>query len=138
MQQAIRELLKEEGLYSNSEDSNNEGDKEEQKAGGAKRGRKAIPEKWTRVISVRSDDLTNIKTYELASELLLDSSFDVSSSTRGRTAVWKPLFWPPHFKKEHADFTPDLYSNSNADLIKLGEQLSKFRLKLRQAAHKAI
>ena len=90
------------------------------------------------MISVRSDDLKNIKTFELASELLLDSSFDVSSSTKGKSANWKPLFWPPHFKKEHADFTPDSYSQSDADLIKLGEQLSKFRLKLRQAAHKAI
>ena len=53
MQQAIRELLKEEGLYSDSDDSNKEEVSEEQKSVAAKRGRKAIPEKWTRVISVR-------------------------------------------------------------------------------------
>ena len=74
MQEYIRQLLKEEGLYSNSEDSN--GDDQEQAVAGpsAKRGSPRIPDKWTRVISVHNDDLSNIRTYDLGPELLMDAS----------------------------------------------------------------
>ena len=40
-------------------------------AGTKSRGRKKIPERWTRVISLEQDDLENVKTYELASDLIL-------------------------------------------------------------------
>ena len=36
-----------------------------------KRGRPALPELWTRVISVSHDNLAALKTYELRSDLLL-------------------------------------------------------------------
>ena len=56
MQQYIRELIQEEGLdlESQSSDDDNNQDEDKQKT---KRGRKKIPEKWTRVISIHSDDL---------------------------------------------------------------------------------
>ena len=75
MQQCIRELIKQEGLDLDSNDSQEEEKDDEEEKQPARRGRRAIPEKWTRVISVKSDDLTNIRTFELASELLLDQSF---------------------------------------------------------------
>ena len=87
---------------------------------------------------MKSDDLENIKTYELASELLLDSSFAVANQSGSRTSIWKPLFWPPHFKKEHADFNLEGNLQSDANLIKLGEQLSTYRYRLRQEALKAF
>ena len=137
MQQAIRELLKEEGLYSDSDDSNKGEEDKEVKASG-RRGRKAIPEKWTKVISVKSDDLSSNRTYELASELLLDSSFGTSESSKGQASIWKPVFWPPHFKKEHKDFSLDGNVQPDADLIKLGEKISAYRSKLKQDACKAL
>ena len=36
-----------------------------------KRGRRKIPEQWSRVISLSTDDLTNLKVFELAPDLLL-------------------------------------------------------------------
>ena len=71
MQQYIRELIKEEGLGLSS-DEEEEKENEEQQQG--RPGRKKIPERWTRVIAVHSDDLTNLRTYELGPELLLDAS----------------------------------------------------------------
>ena len=72
MQQYIRELLKEEGLHQDSEDSDREQEKVKIGERQTKRGRPAIPDKWTRVISIRSDDLEKIRTFDIGSELLLD------------------------------------------------------------------
>ena len=83
----IRELIKEEGLedlYLSSDESDNEENKQKQKG---KRGRPSVPEKWSRVINVHSDDLTSIRTYELASELLLDKNLVPLQS------VDKPTEW---------------------------------------------
>ena len=79
--------MKEEGLYSDSEDSVEEQKVEEEKNQPSKRGRKAIPEKWNRVISVMKDDLSTIRTFELAPERLLDQSFNVPRPV-GRPAAW--------------------------------------------------
>ena len=106
MQQYIRELIQEEGLdlesQSSDEDQNQDEDKQK-----TKRGRKKIPEKWTRVISIHSDDLSNVKTYDLGPELLLDASMGDISHGRGRPPDYKPLFWPPHLKKQQMSFSTD-------------------------------
>ena len=39
--------------------------------GSKKRGRRKIPEQWSRVISLSQDDLTNLKVFELAPDLLM-------------------------------------------------------------------
>ena len=69
----IRQLLKEEGLYSDSEDSSDKNLNEDVVAQPKKRGRPTIPDKWTRVISIHNDDITIIRTFELGPELLLDA-----------------------------------------------------------------
>ena len=59
MQRLIRELIMEEDL----DISSIEGDQDEEakkETTQTKRGRKAIPEQWTRVISVFGDDLTKV------------------------------------------------------------------------------
>ena len=38
------------------------------------RGRPRIPERWTRVISLKDDDLEGLKVYELATDLLLGAA----------------------------------------------------------------
>jgi hypothetical protein len=103
MQQYIRELLKEEGKESSSEEDKGQPGREESKAP-AKRGRPKIPERWTRVISVHSDDLSTLRTYELGPELLLDQSLGASQENRGEAQDWRPLYWPPHIKKQQLDF----------------------------------
>lgn len=72
MQQCIRELIKEEGLDIDSDDEDDENPPEHSEDQ-PKRGRKKIPERWTRVISIHSDDLNDIRTFELGPELLLDA-----------------------------------------------------------------
>lgn len=95
----IRELLKEEGLHQSSEEDEEEPDKEEESKAPLRRGRQAVPERWTRVMSIHKDDLSNIKTYELPSELLLDQNLVGAAQSRGRPAASSVIFWPPHIKK---------------------------------------
>ena len=39
-----------------------------------KRGRRRIPEKWSRVINLSTDDLCNLRVFELAPDLLLGNA----------------------------------------------------------------
>ena len=45
-----------------------------------KPGRPAIPEKWTRVISFKNDDLENPKTHIIANDLLLVTGFQAEEA----------------------------------------------------------
>ena len=61
-----------------------------------KRGRKRIPEKWTKVITLSTVDIHNIKTYEIASDLLMAPN--LPKQTIGRpNKNWRPYFWPKLF-----------------------------------------
>ena len=124
MQQCIRDLLKEEGLEQDSDDPNEEQKDPDCSTQTKKRGRPFIPERWTRVISVHNDDLSQIQTYELASDLILDSSVAVVSHTRGRPPQWNPIFWPPHVKKQNIDKTIAGNELDREALQQLGEKLS--------------
>ena len=99
MQMYIRELLKEEGLHQSSEEDEEEPDREEESKVQRRRGRQPVPERWTRVMSIHTDDLSNIKTYELASELLLDQNLVGAAQSRGRPAASSVIYWPPYIKK---------------------------------------
>ena len=48
-----------------------------------KRGRKKIPEKWSWVISLSTDDLSNLKVFELAPDLLLGNAM-IGTLSRGK------------------------------------------------------
>ena len=65
----------------------------------SKSERKKIPEKWSRVISLNKDDLTNLRVFELGSDLTLSNSM-VATMTRGKKMKkWSPLFWPEVYEK---------------------------------------
>ena len=104
-QKMIRELIEEEGLDLSSVDEEEEKDHARSGQTKAKRGRTPFPEKWTRVISIYKDDLSKVKAFDLGPELLFDQSLGGISQGRGRPAEWKPIFWPPHLKKQDLDFT---------------------------------
>ena len=94
MQQYIRELIQEEGLDLESQSSEEE-QEQDGDAKKTKRGRKKIPERWTRVISIHKDDWADIRTYELGPELLLDQSLSGTTAAAGKISNWRPLYWIP-------------------------------------------
>ena len=96
MQQYLRELQKEENEEPSSDEPYQEEEiKDEVPAAKSKRGRKPIPEKWTRVISVYHDPLNAVRSFDLGPELLLDASLGPIPQGRGRPVNWKPIYWPP-------------------------------------------
>ena len=69
------------------------------------RGRARIPERWTRMISIFGDDLSQVKCYELATDLLVDNAMDKAPTKKRNEAEWKPLFWPKEFTISDHDHT---------------------------------
>jgi hypothetical protein len=49
----------------------------------SKRGRPKIPEQWTRVINITTDDIENLRVYPLATDLLFGNAMK-GKVTRGR------------------------------------------------------
>ena len=88
MQQYLRELQKEENDDLSSDEPYQEEEKDQIPAAKSKRGRKPIPEKWTRVISVYHDPLDEVRSYDLGPELLLDASLGPAVAGRGRPINW--------------------------------------------------
>ena len=83
------------------------------------------------MICIHSDDLSNLRTFELGPELLLDKSLGEPKPTKGRPPDWKPIFWPPFIKKQQVEFKVANNELSRDRLAKYGEQISKVREKLK-------
>ena len=71
----------------------------------SKRGRPKISEKWSRVISLSTDDLSNLRVFELAPDLQLGGAMS-KAITRGKILKnWEPIFWPENYLKKGHDMT---------------------------------
>ena len=57
------------------------------------RGAKKVPEQWTHVVSLIRDNLLKIKTYSVASDLLMLPGIQ-DPVDQEREKGWKPLFIP--------------------------------------------
>ena len=63
------------------------------------RGRPKIQEQWSRVICISDDDLTNIRSYDLAPDLLLSDGMKFTAARGKAQTDWQPLFWPDEYVK---------------------------------------
>ena len=86
------------------------------------------------MISIHSDDLTKVKTYDLGPEFLLDAGMGSVNHGPGRPPNWKPLFWPPHIKREQMEFKTSENQLTDQQLFEYGKKLSEIRAKLRTKA----
>ena len=74
------------------------------------RGRKKIPDKWTRVISVSHDKPEDIAVYEVAVDIeTKDERLQHLRLDRMSKKVWKPLFHPKQYAEEHAGMQMEQY-----------------------------
>ena len=64
-----------------------------------RRGRKRIPEQWTRVISMRKDDPAKLKTYLLQQDLDIADSMARPPNERFHGKIYEPIFWPDEWVK---------------------------------------
>ena len=97
------------------------------------RGRPPVPAQWTKVISLGHDNLEKLRTYDLATDLLMAPSLPGLPTTR-REKHWAPIFSSQMFVKEHKDLTLPNYQLRERRLKALGKQFSECRKSFRDAA----
>ena len=98
------------------------------------RGRLRIPEQWSRVICLNTDDLDDLKVHLLAPDLLLANAMR-STATRGKAqAQWKPIYWPDIYVKEGHSMKVDENQLDESTLSKLAKKVTKFRKVQRERA----
>ena len=97
------------------------------------RGRRRIPEQWTRVISVHHDDLSAIKLVALADDLKLATGYP-SSILGNITGQWRPLFHPRKFAEENPLMSLDRFSLSFEELKEQAELVTRRRAQITQRA----
>ena len=96
------------------------------------RGRPRIPEQWTRVLSLDRDNLENLKTFQLAQDLLMA---DGVPKPKGKVKEeWRPYFLAVQFLKENPRPTAEDFKLSDEELVQLGQLVSKERARLRDKA----
>ena len=67
-----------------------------------KRGRKKILEQWTRVISISKDSPEDLKVFEIETDVKSkDERLVYPRQVRSSQDVWKPIFYPKQFVKDH-------------------------------------
>ena len=100
----------------------------------SKRGRPAVPEMWTRVISLQRLDLESIKLFQVNSDLLMEDALPKVPPKKRREALWAPLFLPSQWKEEHAGATLANYALTQTAFKKLCNQVVQMRQQLRSRA----
>ena len=78
------------------------------------------------MISINGDDLSRLKVYELASDLLLGSAL-AGTHGRRRDKNWQPLFSSNQFAEEHGDIALEDFQLSQRRLHDYGVKISNAR-----------
>ena len=73
------------------------------------------------MISIFGDDLTQVKVYDLATDLLVDNAMDKAPTKRRNETEWKPLFWPKEYAVSEHDHTLEGNTLSTAKLRTYGK-----------------
>ena len=94
---------------------------------GTKRGVKAIPEQWTRVVSIQDDDLDKLRVFELAPDLLLANAMKATKTRGKQLQDWEPVFWPDLYLEEEKSMKVVDNQLSEVELKRLAIKVSKAR-----------
>jgi len=99
---------------------------ENEQAGQRKAGRPKIPEHWTRVISISTDNLTELKIYQIATDLLLNQGYDKTRRRKGEPE-WEIHFSPQEMLAKHPDPNLEVWSLKEDRLKNYGVQVTNIR-----------
>ena len=86
------------------------------------------------MISVFNDDLSQVKCYNLASDLMVDNAMDKTPTKKRNEQEWNPIFWPKQYVFEDHDHSLEGNMLSEAKLLRYGKQITAMRQKLREYA----
>ena len=95
-------------------------------SGRASRGAPPIPDAWTRVVSLAHDDLDQLKSYSIASDLHMAPFLPVSTGSYHQK-TWSPHFLTENFVEEHKDLELENYVRSSEELKHCGIEISGLR-----------
>ena len=76
------------------------------------------------MIYLSTDDLSNLRAFELAPDLLLADSMKATISRGKKQAKWQPIFWPDNFVKDKHDMSVAGNKLSDAKLQKYAKRVS--------------
>ena len=89
---------------------------------------------WSRVVSLTHDDVSSLRCFELAPDLLIGGAMS-KTTTRGKNVKkWKPLFWPDEYLAEGHDMTLVGNAISEIQLKKHAANVTKVRKLFRDRA----
>ena len=57
------------------------------------------------MISIYTDDLTKVRVFDLATDLMVDNAMDKAPAKKRNESEWIPLFWPKDYVHEDHDHT---------------------------------
>ena len=97
------------------------------------RGRPRIQERWTRVICTGTSVPSDLRVFELRSDLLLAAGLPILASKRSKNA-WAPIFRPKEFAMDHQHLTIQDNRLSEEELMELGRQVTVLRSQYRELA----
>ena len=100
----------------------------------SKRGRPALPDMWTRVVSLQHFDAEQVKLFQINADLLLENALPTGPPTKRRDLPWKHLFQPSKWKEENPDASLTACSIKKQRLKSLCKQVIEARRHLRQRA----
>ena len=84
-------------------------------SGRASRGAPFIPDAWTRVISMSHDELEDIRSYSIATDLSMASFLPISTGSYYQKK-WSPHFLTEHFLEQHKELELEKYALSSEQL----------------------
>ena len=105
-----------------------------------KRGRKKLPDCWTRVISVDGATPESIRVFELAPDLLLgaglpgESLLECDAGSKVQRLEDAPIFFSKAFIRRHPDIKLQQFQLSGERQRQLGAQVSKARVDVLELA----
>ena len=91
-----------------------------------KKKTRKLPDLWTRVISMDSDDLVNMKMHPLATDLLLRAGFQKIRKKKG-DPEWECFFSPKIYIEMHPNPDLDRMRLSEDRFKRYGEQVTRIR-----------
>ena len=86
------------------------------------------------MICIGTDDLTSLRAFELAPDLLLANSMQFETTRGKKQTKWQPLFWPEYYAKEGHDMTVAGNTLKETKMEQYAKRVSKLRKAQREMA----
>ena len=121
------------------ENNNPEDDEHDEESGNSQssqsKGRPRIQEQWTRVISMKMDNLSGKHSHNLATDLMIAKNLPTNLNNE-EDEEWRPAFFPKDFVGTHIGITVENFAINDERLLEYGKQVTNIRKEIREKAER--